>query len=75
MSDLGFKFVNIGKSHIHIAYPFNPRLRIWYPGCHRIPVNIFGSVITEYITDAVDEPTKPLCRSCERRTQPFSEAG
>ena len=51
----------------HIAYrdPRNPHLPIWFPGCHRIPLTIFGSVITQHITDATDQPTKALCRSCE----------
>ena len=66
MNTLELKFLNVGKSQ-HIAYrdPRNPHLPIWFPGCHRIPLNIFGSVITGIITDATDEATKALCRSCE----------
>lgn len=73
MSALELKFIDVGNSQ-HIAYkdPRNPHLQIWYPGCYRIPVNIFGSVITEHVTDATDQPTRPLCRSCERH---IGEAG
>ncbi len=63
MTTLELKFTADG----HIAYrdPRNPHLQIWYPGCHRIPLNAFDSVVTGIITDASDQPTKPLCRSCE----------
>ena len=63
MNSLELKFTADG----HIAYrdPRNPHLPIWYPGCELFTLNIFGSVITEIITDASDEPTRPLCRSCE----------
>ena len=63
MNSLELKFTADG----HIAYrdPRNPHLPIWFPGCDLIPVNIFGSVITENISDATDEATKPLCRKCE----------
>ena len=63
MNILELKFTADG----HIAYrdPRNPHLQIWYPGCHLIPTNVFDSVVTGIITDASDQPTKPLCRSCE----------
>ena len=70
MTTLELKFTADG----HIVYhdPRNPQLPIWFPGCDRIPVNIFGSVTTEHINNATDEPTKPLCRTCESSIQ---EAG
>ena len=60
MNALELKFTADG----HIAYkdPRNPHLRIWYPGCFRISTNVFGSVVTGIITDATDQPTRPLCR-------------
>ena len=67
MSALEIKFTADG----HIAYrdPRNPHLQIWYPGCHRIPLNIFGSVITEHITIGDDQATSPLCRTCEHHIE------
>ena len=63
MNSLELKFTTDG--HIAFKDPRNPQLQIWYPGCHRIPLNVFRSVVTGIITDASDQPTKPLCRSCE----------
>ena len=63
MNSLELKFTTDG--HIAFKDPRNPQLQIWYPGCHRIPHYTFGSVITEIITNATDQPTKALCRSCE----------
>ena len=70
MSALEIKFTADG----HIAYrdPRNPHLQIWYPGCDRIPLNAFDSVLTGIITDATDEATEALCHSCQRHIE---EAG
>ena len=69
-------FVDIGTSRTHIAYEdvWNPLSYIWYPGCRYVPLNLFGSVALEH---TVNTTKKPLCRLCERRTQPFRgiEAG
>ena len=66
MSTLELKFLDVGKSQ-HVAYrdPRNPRLPIWYPGCDRIPLNVFGSGLTEIIDNGADEATSPLCQTCE----------
>ena len=66
MNTLELKYLNAGKLQ-HIAYkdPRNPHLRIWYPGCFRISTNVFGSVLSDIIDNAADQPTKPLCRTCE----------
>ena len=75
MSALELKFINVGKwQHIAFKDPRNPHLRIWYPGCHRIPLNVFGSVLTDIIDNAADQPTKSLCQSCTHRIS-VSEAG
>ncbi len=66
MNTLELKYLNAGKlQHIAFRDPRNPDLPIWFPGCELITLNVFGSVVTGIITDASDEPTKALCRSCE----------